>query len=163
MTIEKPIGPIKKAVEYVAQDMSEPKDYKRIFSLFKGIKKTNPEFFEKLILDLSKSMELKKELGIGLFNVYSEIWNEIYLKYSDEITKVNKGSSLIKVIIGVEDSKNIKLDYLKKEITNKLENDPRLMSAFSGKEDLLQKIIHFSVSEVFEFADIPDFGTSITS
>ncbi len=164
MPLEKPIQTIRKAIKGTAENAAEKESlekptsrhFEQTLSLYKQIRDESPEMLEKLITVTAKAKELKDELGPSLDRTFRKVWSELNEKYKNEIiTKVEK----------LEDENLISQEYKRKLVTitgkifNKISeefrNDPRIIVAFTEKEELLEKAITFSTSGALELFDIP--------
>lgn len=145
MNIEKPISTIRKAIIGSAEEAAskeslsrpEQRHYDYVFGLYKQIRDANPELLKKIIIAAAKGKELKDEIGQESEKVFNQVWGELAVTYHDELVKSMKSSS----------------DKFKREIFKIGEiskNDPRIISAFSGKEDALNKCIDYANKTILD-------------
>lgn len=145
MTIEKPVSTIKKAIKGTTEQMAskeslkkpEQRHYDSVINLYKQIRNTSPEMLEKIVIAAAKGKELKDEIGQESEMVFNQVWGELADVYQEELYK------------SIEKSP----DEFKKEI-NKIgemsKEDTRIISAFSGKEDALNKCIDYATQTIVD-------------
>ena len=168
MTIEKPISTIRKAVHGAAEEMAvkefldkpQARHYERVFNVFKKIRDASPEMAEKLITINARAKEVKDELGPELDETFRMVYDEVEEKFKP---KMVEAMEQIK-------KQNLNDKEYKKELVNltarvfermgsEVKKDPRITSAFSGKEELLDKTIKFYITntvEIFNVLEIPE-------
>jgi hypothetical protein len=154
MKIEKPISTIRKAIKISAEQTAqeeflkkpEKRHYEEAFSFYKYMKLFEPENYEKMIVIGAKGSELKDKMSPKLYKEFTNILEEVTSKNGIRIEKainVLKDSGLL----SSEQLKQETLELNKELIAmnyNDLINDPRLKSAFKGKEGFLKKVIDFT-------------------
>ncbi len=161
MSLEKPISTIRKAIEGTAQksasaeflDKPEKRHYNDAFDFYKYMRGFEPEKVEQVIMVAAKSKELSDEMGAELLKVFNKVWEDVTLG-SEE--KLNKAIERLKetILSHIElNQEIIKLEerFLKLK-TNELKNDPRIVSAFAGKEELLNKGVQLAISSTLEMS-----------
>lgn len=149
MSIEK----IKKAIQGSAEGMASreslekpnSRHFEQAFNLYRQIKSLDINLFKSLITVAAKGKELKDKMGPKLDKIFSSVWNEQSSKYENEIVSI-----IINEINKNRINQKERLHKIYEDIKNKILNDSRIISAFSGKEKLLQEVIECSISEVQE-------------
>lgn len=163
MTIENSISTIRKAIKGSAEGLAsreslekpEQRHYDHIFNLYKQLRELNPPMLEKVIMIAAKSKDLKEESGPEIGKVFNQVWNEISDGYEDRLEMA---------VYAGEDDKTQKLspeifrqkmyDLMEKFFKEKiiqLKNDPSIVSAFIGKEELLNKYIDLTTSTFLDY------------
>lgn len=164
MTIERPISTIRKAINSAAQNKAEneflekpeQKHYEDIFSEYKLLRAFEPELLEKLLILGAEGSEIKHEMGSDLYEIFSNV--------QEELTSIGK-EKLINALEQIKKTKNLSLEELNQEIANlnnsylkikgeEIKNDPRIKSAFNGKERLLDNAISFSIKSLVDIGSI---------
>ncbi len=152
MTIENPIGTIKKAVQAFAEQKAEneflekpeTRHYDAVFEQFRALKEASPEALETAVKLASNSKEIKDELGSELFILYKKVANELDVEMKDKCMiafKQLKDENLSKDDLEIK----VKELYIRvsKQVVDMFKNDPRIVLAFNGKEELLEKLSKF--------------------
>ena|ERR1035437_2150892 len=163
MTIENPISTIRKAVKGTAEqnaaaeliEFPEQKHYEEAFLYYKYLKLFEPEMYEKMISIGAKDKELKDEMGAELLNVFTQVLEEITSKNEnkmaasvEQLKEANKNSPEIL------NQKILKLNkILILENDGELRKNSRLISAFSAREDLLNRAIDFTSSSMLDLLE----------
>ncbi|MFA6524085.1 MAG: hypothetical protein WC264_00450 [Candidatus Paceibacterota bacterium] len=164
MAIEKPISTIRKAVNSAAENMAknefldkpEQRHYESVISEYKWLRAFEPEFLEKILVVGAKGSELKDEMGTELYNIFDKVRTEMTSNSEDQFKDA---------IEQIKMTKNLSLDELNQEISNliiryfkikgeEIKNDPRIKSAFFGKEELLDKAINFIITSLVDINKI---------
>ncbi|MBP6025454.1 hypothetical protein [Ferruginibacter sp.] len=158
MSLENPISTIRKAVQGAAEELAskellqkaESNHYDKVFLIFKTLRNINPKTLEKVIIASAKGKELKDKLSKELFAEFESVAFEISADYKKKITaqveKIENDSSCqnkYEQVTAV--TKNIFTD-----MAYEIKNDPRLLTAFAGKEDLLDEAVNFVHSDLPE-------------
>jgi len=161
MSLEKPISTIKKAVQRMAEesaekeslDKPEQRHYDDVFTSYKILRMLEPKRLEVYIKTTAKSQELKNEIGAELFNVFDEVWIDATKEGKSEIkNEVDQLESTFKLLFPKEynsELERIDKKYLK-EKAEQVKNDPRVVQAFSGKEELLNKALDTTTSSMLD-------------
>jgi hypothetical protein len=152
MALENPIGKIRKAVEALAEQKAEneflekpeTRHYEAVFEQFRAIKEASPEMLEIAVHLASNAKEMQDELGSELLFLYKKVASELDTEMKDKFIiafKKLKDENLSK------DDLEIKVKELyitgSKKVVDMFKNDPRIVSAFKGKEELLEKLLKF--------------------
>ena len=161
MTIEKPISTIRKAIKGSAEQIAsteffeepEERHYKEIFDFFRTLKMYQPEMYEKMITIGAKGKELSDEMGKDLHKILSQVLGEISARDKDKmkeaVAQLEKSLSPEELDKKIIELKERYLNAMGKELIN----EPRLKSAFTGKEELLEKVIDFLKSTMSELSE----------
>jgi hypothetical protein len=160
MPLEKPIATIRKAVQGSAEksaledsrDTPEQKDFKQALNFYRYIKIFEPEKYEWIIQTAAKGKELKDAVGDELYKMVTSEWEEIIDRGSD---KLNEDLEYIRTTsknyseVGVYEAIHLYEMFLKEKAIE-IKNNPKIMAAFSGKEDLLNQGIDFAANSMLE-------------
>lgn len=158
MAIEKPISTIRKAVHGAAEELAakeflqkpEPKHYDKVFLIFKTLRNINSKTLEKVIVASVKGKALKDKLGEKLMTDFERVAFEISAYYkrkiNAEIEKIEKDSSCK----NKSERITISAKNIFEEMAYKIKKDPRLLSSFAGKEDMLDEAVNFLKSNLSE-------------
>lgn len=160
MLNEKPISTIRKAIKGTAEieaekeglSKTEEKHLKESFSFYRFLKMTDPKMYKDTIMSVAQAMDLKTEMGDDLYKLFTQVLEEITLKDKIAIETEVKQLEESKTLSPKELERGI-LELNKKLIMMSdygLKQDPRLISAFQGKEGLLNKTIEFVTSTMLE-------------
>lgn len=161
MSIEKPIATIRNAIKGAAEEKAyqssenlEQKHIDESYKFFKKMRDYRPEEIEKIILLSSEGKELRDKLGMNLYQVFDPIWKEMTKEFMTKLIKRGCEIRSEKQLTKNEFYKEIEVFgiMLLEESSKKLKDDPRIISAFSGKEELLNKIIDYAVSTTLYIA-----------
>jgi|GEM_PF-2967670 len=156
MSIEKPISTIKKAIQGRAEekayedslDRPEQKHYDESLNFYKQMRDKRPEEIEKLILHSADSKELRDKMGMELYKIFDQTWKEktkgFFLKMIERASEVKENEELSRREF-VKEMDSF-AEKLLKETSEELRSDPRIISAFLGKEDILNKIIDYGIT-----------------
>jgi hypothetical protein len=138
--MEKPISTIRKAVKEIAEnhakkdffDKPEAKHYdSALLSLKLSRFMDNPNEYTNTILANAETYDMKKEMGEDLHDIFDKVL----------IEKTNEGMDKVKEKFkqqDVQENINLLSRYLKVK-ADEVKKDPRIVSVFTGKEELLQK------------------------
>ncbi|NVN96480.1 MAG: hypothetical protein HXX18_14485 [Bacteroidetes bacterium] len=160
MKFENPISTVRKAIKGTADveaeksnlDKPQNEHYEEVFAYYRFLKMTDPEMYEKAVISTAKGVDLKNEMGNDLYKLFTNVLEEITTKNSTVIE--NSLESLKQSNQFTKEGLNQKILELNKELikTNnqELRDDLRLISAFSGKEELLEKTIDYISSGMLE-------------
>jgi hypothetical protein len=159
MTIEKPISTIRKAIKGSAELEAEKEGRKRpkkrhfreAFQFFRFLKMIDPKMYEGSLELMAKAKDLKDEMGEDLYKTFTSVLEEITSKIRE---KVKKEYEQIKEKGPLSSEEILELNKKIIIISNEeMKNDSRLISAFLGKEELLNKTIDFISSEMLHFVE----------
>lgn len=154
MSIEKSI--IRKAINGSAEEMAhkdslekpEQRHYDYVLNLYKRIRNERPEEIEKVILHSAEGKELKDKIGMDLYKVFDQIWKEKTKGFINEMFKRAGEVKSEKELTHEEFVKEMDAfaeKYLKEKGVQ-LRTDPQIVSAFSGKEEILNNVIDYGIS-----------------
>ncbi len=129
----------------------QEKHYKKAFSLLRLTKELNPRGFEKIVSIGAIGKEMKDEMGATLYKTFDEVWKDCTRGFGRNIIEVK--SRL------VNENPKIPLDELSNELSvfynsylnakaEVLKKDPRILSSFKGKEELLNKVLKTSITSI---------------
>ena len=161
MNIEKPISTIRRAIEGVAEEKAykssekiEQKHFDESIKFYKKMRDTRPDEVEKLILLSVEGKELRDKIGMELYIIFDPIWKNVTKGF---LNKLIKRACEIKGERELTDKEFIKeidtyAETLLRYDSKILKEDPRIISAFLGKEELLNKIIDYAVSTTIYIA-----------
>lgn len=163
MTIEKPISTIRKALKGRAEqkaaenslDKPEQKHYDESLNFYKRMRDKRPEEIETLILNSAEGKELKDEMGEELYQVFDQIWKEKTKGFLYNL--IQKTGEFLENYFDNNNNKDLpRSEFVKKmdefaetllnEKAKEIRDDPKIISAFSGKEDVLNKVIDYLIS-----------------
>ena len=110
-----------------------------------------PERFTKIIEMAAKGKDIKDEMGIELYTTLNQVMGDITNESQDKMNEAVKQIRETKIISNEELCNEIfKLqERFLIEKSSQVRSDPRIVSAFSGKEELLYKGIDFTISSMF--------------
>ena len=176
MTIENPIGTIKKAIEQTAEDKAEKellekpeaRHYQEVFDFYRMVKGSDTELFETLIKLSAKRKELKILLGPEKYRQFDQRWtallNDPVNGYSKRIevalAQVGRSKSLTRKEL---DSEKVGLtERFLNQFTTSAMNDAQLIRIFNGEQQLLQQVVDFECSSLLELtkASLKHYGRS---
>ena len=152
MSFEKPISTIRNAIRNSAEEIAskeninipELRHLKAVLDNYKLIRDYNPDIFKKLVILSIKNKEIKDSLGKKLSLIFQNIFDEISLSYYSKLfSAFNNNDSLN------NDFKQESSVFVNEMMTN-IKNDPRIIKAFLGKEELLNNAIKNSTSSILE-------------
>ena len=152
MTIEQnKFSTVRKAIEVSAsknakaenRENIEKGDYDKAFEVYRYFKEFEPEKYEIILKASSATQEIREEMGPELFKQFEKIVTGVMelsqMRVSTEITKVSMHTSLnenkeelLTKVLAIQDGQ------LKKDMETAKSN-PKLIEAFLGKEQLLNK------------------------
>src|SRR5467141_1911924 len=115
MSIEKPISTIRKAVQGSAEkvaakeflDEPEQRHYDKIFNVYRFLRQFEPEKIERIIKIAAKEKELKDEMGIELYKVFNQVWEQLIQGYENKIDEAVKQITATKRLSPQELSKEV--------------------------------------------------------
>ena len=160
MSLEKPIPTIRNAVNRLAEERAEKESlespeqrhFDDVFLTYKTWRMLDPKSLELSIKVSAKSQELKNEMGTELFKVFDQSWlnatKDGKKELSEEIAKINKLVSMFPQKYK-EKLEHVNEKYLE-EKANQIKNEPLVVQAFTGKEELLNKAIEITTSSMLE-------------
>lgn len=159
MSIEKPISTIRRAIQESAEEnaskefLNEPEQrhYKQAIDFYKLLRKSSPEFLEIVIPLTAKRKELKDEMGLELYKVFEDAWENLLRGPTGYESKMKEGMAQITETKKLSsDEYNQEKINLTQRILNEesasLRHDSIISSAFSGNEEILNKAIEFEIS-----------------
>lgn len=149
MDIEKPIPAIRKAIQNFAEEKAtgesletpEAKHFEEAFKAYKKMRAVDPEGLKLSIEVRARDQKIKNSMGKELYKIFDQVWIEINKSSEKEIRKAIDEIRNNKKILNEEKEQAIdefELRYIK-ENARKVKNDPRIISAFSGKEEILRE------------------------
>jgi hypothetical protein len=152
MSLEQPYSTIKKAVEGSANEMArsellekpEARHYDKVFQLLKQLRDFDSSLLENIIIISARGKNLAEKLGPGLEKEFREVVDEL----NENIEKkaklgIKQIKSTIKDPKSIIDEKNKFALRLIEELILQLKTDLRIVSAFDGKELLLEEATAF--------------------
>lgn len=165
MKIEKPISTIRKAIKGSAEQMAsrefleepEERHYKDTFDFFRALKMLQPEMYEKMIVVGAKGQELSERIGKDSHKILTGVLREIAAKDKEDLKQAVESMRNTRNLSSEELEREIfklKERYFNNVVTKEILNDPRLKSAFAGKEELLIKVVDFFKYAMTEFNEI---------
>jgi hypothetical protein len=166
MNIENKFSIIRKAIQGRAEKKSdenslskpEQRHYDESFSFYKTMRIKRPEKMKNLILMYAERKDLRNKMGTELFKVFNQTWSELTKDFFFEM--IQKANDFFENYF--QKNQNLprsefvkKMEDLSEEILKLkaeiLRNDPRIISAFSGKEEILSQVIDYAISTtIFE-------------
>lgn len=160
MGIEKPISTIRKAVQRMAEEEAEKESlnkpeqrhYDDVFTTYKVLRMLDPERLELNLKVTAKQQELKNGIGTELFKVFDKVWIEATKEGKKEIAEAVDQLERTLNISPKEFNRKLKeIDeqYLKEKAIL-VKSDPRIISDFKGKEELLDRAIKTTISSMNE-------------
>lgn len=161
MSIENPISTIRAAIDGVAEKLAanegldEPEfnHYQQVLGLFKELRDSCPEVFEKIVINTAKNKALKDEIGNANYNLLANIWEEKNLIEMDSFKSEMKLFEKSQQYQSPKIFKNEAIKVLEKYFTklkNETKNDIRIISAFNGNEKELEKALILFTEGVIE-------------
>ncbi|HRH03915.1 MAG TPA: hypothetical protein PLN13_13575 [Bacteroidia bacterium] len=153
MKLEKPISSIRQAIKTSAEKTAlleklitpEIRHFESALNSFKILRFSNPQKLQNILNVFEKGKKLKEELGPELDFVFQKVNDEVLDSFEEflifETEKINAKSNLTQderareKLTLIFNSFNLMLE--------KVRNDRRIISAFSGKELLLHKAINY--------------------
>jgi hypothetical protein len=161
MSNENPISKVRKAIKGTAEveaeqeGFSKPqeKHFKESLKFYRNLKESDHDLYKSLVETTAKGVDLHNEMGDDLYKLFNNVM--------EEITSVNLANAekevedLKKNFSSIELSR--KIYELNKRLLMKndedLKKDQRLIAAFSGKEDLLQRTIIHITSTMLKYLE----------
>ncbi|KKQ36032.1 MAG: hypothetical protein US50_C0001G0034 [Candidatus Nomurabacteria bacterium GW2011_GWB1_37_5] len=149
--LEKPIQTIRKAVNLQAEELAkkeflptpEPRHFKAVFDQMKEIREYSPKMLEKLIIVAVQMKDIKEEIGPELDAIFSKVFGELSAGINEKLDVGMKQIMETKNITSQTEALQ-ELSSLSKrimeDVINNVKNDARVVSAFKGKEKLLEKV-----------------------
>jgi len=148
MGIEKPISTIRKAVQNLAEEnasgdslkVPESKHFKDAFEFYKAMRLNDPEGLKLSIEVRAREQDIKNKMGEKLYNVFDKVWIEVNQDSTQEINealdqiKKDKKMSSEDIEQAIDE---FELSFIKGK-ARIVKNDPRIVSAFLGKEEVLR-------------------------
>ncbi len=160
MSIEKPITTTRKAVERMAEDRAskefletpESRHYESVFTTYKMLRMLDPQRLELVVKANAKEQDIKTEMGTDLFNIYQKVWSDVTKEGKNEIDKaVEQLKNTTDLSPKHLNEELIKLDErFLKEKSSQVKNDPRIVTAFLDKGELLNKSIELTTSSMLD-------------
>lgn len=154
MSLEKPFSTIRKAIQGSAEnraskellDKPEERHYKDAFHFFKSLRAFSPEKVELFITLTAKNKELRNAMGAELYKIFSRVMEDLSNRNEKQFNEAVEQIKTTKKLSHQEMSEDVKKlkERFIKEIVNEFKNDSRIVSAFAGKEKLLNKGIEFA-------------------
>ncbi|HLG35303.1 MAG TPA: hypothetical protein VI757_10515 [Bacteroidia bacterium] len=156
MTIEKPFSTIRKAIEGSAEKQAENeflekpehRHYKAAFDFYKTVRALAPEKVELLIKAAAKAKVLKDGMGGELYKTSNQVLDDLMegseKQFNDAVDQIKESGKLSEKELHDEILKlntrfiKIKMDEFKK--------DPRIVTTYAGKEELMNKFIDMVTS-----------------
>jgi len=163
MPIEKPISTIRKAIEGTAEvkadkesiDKPEERHYKAAFNFYRTLRALSPEKVGLIITIAAKSKGLKDEMGVQLFKVFNDVFKDKTTgserEFNEQIEQIKAKRHLSQRELSKEILKLNEAFIVKK--VAEVQNDPRIISAFAGKEELLKKGTEFAMSSTINILE----------
>ncbi len=163
MSLENPIKQIRKAIKGLAEESAsreflqepEKRHYDNALALMKSIREIYPDKIENTIKITAEAQEMKEELGPA-FDVFNAVANDVTTKMQ---TKV---SDALLVFTEREDltDENAESEYrnltdrIVGDILKQIRYDERIGSAFTGKEDSLNKLENYWKDSLLNMFDL---------
>lgn len=147
----------RKAIQIAAEEMAsqefldapQQEHLDSVISNYKLIYSMNPKILYKIVNLTAKSKEIKDEVGPDLHKIFTQVWEkELTANMKNELDDVMATIHQTKTLTEKGDKDEIVIlvkRYIEKKI-QELKKDPRILSAFAGKEELLDKLLNFVVS-----------------
>lgn len=160
MTPENKYSTIRKAVEGKAEELAarellekpEKHHLDEVFNEYKALRGISPKELEAQISIASKRKELKDQMGIDANQIFNEVWDNLYngptgleIKEAEQ-TAQRKKYSRPTVETALQDMVEFRERFFK-WMEKFIKIDPRIITAFKGKEDILNQKIEFEVSQ----------------
>lgn len=148
MGIEKPISTIRKAIQNFAEekalkeslDTPKSRHFEDAFNAYKAMRIFEPDKLEQAIKIRAREQDIKNEMG-NLYNIFQAVWVDVNKESKREIDKAieqikaNKKMSINDIDQSIDE---FELKFIKEKAIE-VKNDPRIVSAFSGKEEILNE------------------------
>lgn len=163
MDIEKPFSIIRKAIQATAEqaalddlmDKPEKEHYNIAFNIFKLMKRLSPQMFEQLLMTSAKSKDLKDEMGIESYKIFNRIWKDLTKGFKNILNEAINQYRQEKQL-SPEELKKITMEFSEiffKEKGKELKVNPKIVSHFQGREDLLDRSIEHAIKATLDFID----------
>lgn len=165
MSIEKQsVSKIRKAIQGSAEKLAadeflkkpEQRHYSYILSFYKIVRALSPELLEKYITITAKDQEMKLEVGAELYEIFTQSWRDATKNIVNELENAERQIKATKKLSPEEleqELKKLEERYIK-EKSIQVRNDLRIISAFVGKKDLLEKSLNLSISTSLELLEM---------
>lgn len=138
-------------------DAPEQRHIDEVLDFYRLAHSVDPKFLSQLIVVTAKIKDIKDELGHELYALYSQVWEELVISMKTDIADAMAG-----VNHPAKNSKKQRASVIKNyfdEKAEELKKNPRILSDFSGKEALLDKMISYTVCA---YSIIESFATQLS-
>ena len=148
MNHEKPIAYTRKAIEATAEALAEndsvegpdDKHYVKAFDILRRAKQVpNPKIYAGILETMAGQYDLKKELGADRAMLFKNVCKEIIEGIVAPLEKQG-------VTFSGDEFENFLHETIS-EANKRIRKDPRILSAFEGKEALLDKMSAYLMKE----------------
>ncbi len=138
-------------------DAPEQRHMDAVVKMYQYIKKMDPDFAHKLLTITLKANKLKDEFGPDLFTIFEKVWDKELIFFMKEDINNAMDSILETKDLNHEEYRKEHFAIMKRYLDEKislLKKDPRIISAFAGKEALLDKALDFNMAALLYFNEL---------
>lgn len=136
-------------------DTPEQRHMDTVVKMYQYIKEMDPKFAHQLFAITLEANKLKDELGPDLFPIFEKVWDKELLSSMKEDINTAMDSIVETKDLNHEEYGKETIVVMKRYLDEKiklLRKDPRIISAFAGKEALLDKNLDFNRGALLSFA-----------
>lgn len=152
MSFEKPFQIIRKAIKDLAEEnatkesleVPESRHFDDALKTYKKMRSTDPKGLELSVDIRAREQDIKNKMGKELYEVFDKVWIRV---------NQNSGKEFNEAIEKIKENKKMSLEDIEQAIAEfelsfikgkarEVKNDPRIIKAFSGKEEILKSGIY---------------------
>ena len=130
--------------EFLLEPDQKHIDY--VINLYRALKEENPEVYRNLLLITAEGTEVRELLGKELHDRFNQVWEELTADFKSRmdgaIMVEQKTGEILSDYEAKQKTKMLMERYLEEKI-QQFRKDPRILTAFAGKEALLEKALDF--------------------